>query len=154
MPKITVSQIKKLREETNYGVMECRQALVESGGDMKKAKQWLDEKSVMKAQKKASREVKSGLVEAYAHATGKVAAIVEVACETDFVAKTDQFKKLCRELAMQVASMNPKNVKELLAQEYIRDATKTVEQLVKETIGVLGENIVVRRFVRVELGEK
>ncbi|KKT72705.1 MAG: Elongation factor Ts [Microgenomates group bacterium GW2011_GWA2_44_7] len=87
------------------------------------------------------------------HNTGKVAALVEIACETDFVARTDEFKKLCHEVAMQVASMNPKDVEELLNQEYIRDASKTIEQLVKETIGKLGENIVVRRLSRLSLGE-
>lgn len=150
---VTIEDIKKLREATKAGVMECRQALLDCGGDMKKATEWLNEKGLARAEKKAGREVKSGLVEAYVHSTGKVAALVEVACETDFVARTDEFKTLCHELAMQVASMNPENVEALLKQEYIRDAAKTVEQLVKETIGKLGENIVVRRFSRLALGE-
>lgn len=150
---VTVEQIKKLREQTQAGVMECRQALEESGGDMKKAAEILTTKGVARAEKKAGREVKAGLVEAYVHNTGKVAALVEVACETDFVARTDEFKTLCHEIAMQVASMNPKDVDELLKQEYIRDASKTIEQLVKETIGKLGENMVVRGFSRLSLGE-
>lgn len=133
--------------------MECRQALEESAGDMKKAAEILTARGLAKAEKKTGREVKAGLVEAYVHNTGKVAALVEVACETDFVARTDEFKNLCHELAMQVASMNPENVEELLKQEYIRDASKTIDQLVKETIGKLGENIVVRRVSRLSLGE-
>lgn len=151
---ITIDQIKALREKTLAGVMECRQALEETHGDMKEAEAWLLKKGALKAEKKADRAVNSGLVEAYTHSTGKVVGVVEVACETDFVARTDQFKNLCHELAMQVASMEPKTVEELLKQEYIRDAKKTIEQLVKETIGVLGENIVVRRIVRVGLGEE
>ena len=151
---ITIDQIKELREATNAGVMECRQALEETHGDMKAAAEWLLKKGAMKAEKRAERVVNSGLVEAYVHTTGKVVGVVEVACETDFVARTDQFKNLCHELAMQVASMDPKSPEELLKQEYIRDAKKTIEQLVKETIGVLGENIVVRKVVRVGLGEE
>lgn len=151
---ITIEQIKQLREATNAGVMECRQALEETHGDMDQAQAWLLKKGAAKAEKKAERAVNSGLVEAYTHATGKVVGVVEVACETDFVARTDQFRNLCHELAMQVASMEPKSVEELLKQEYIRDQKKTIDQLVKETIGVLGENIVVRKTVRVALGEE
>lgn len=151
---ITVDQIKKLREATSAGVMDCRAALEETHGDMKEAQAWLLAKGAMKAEKKAERAVNSGLVEAYVHSTGRVVGVVEVACETDFVARTDQFKSLCHELAMQVASMGPKTPEELLKQEYIRDAKKTIEQLVKETIGILGENMVVRKVVRVALGEE
>jgi len=93
------------------------------------------------------------LIETYIHGGGKVGAMVEVNCETDFVAKTDEFKNLAHEVAMQVSAMDPKNVEELLKQDYIREAGKSIDQLVKETIAKVGENIVIRRFVRFELGE-
>jgi elongation factor Ts len=150
---VSVDQIKTLRKDTGAGIADCRTALEEAKGNLAKAKEILRAKGLAKAEKKAGREVKSGLVEAYIHATGKVGAMVEVACETDFVARTDEFKKLCHELAMQVASMDPPSVKDLLTQEYIRDPQMTVEQLVKETIGKLGENIVIRRISRLVLGE-
>lgn len=151
--KTTIELIKKLREETGAAVMDCRQALQESDGDEKKARLWLEKRGREKAEKKVGRQTGQGLVEAYIHATGRVGAMVELACETDFVARNEEFKKLAHELAMQVASMNPKDVKELLKQEYIRDPQKKVEEVVKETIGKLGENIVIKRFQRFELGE-
>ncbi len=152
MAKITLDQIKKLREQTSAPIMECRIALEKYEGDEKKAIEWLRAKGLERADKKASREVKAGLVESYTHTTGKVGVLVEVACETDFVARNEQFRNLCHELVLQIASMEPKNVKELLGQEYIRDPQKKVGDLVKETIGKLGENIVIRRFERFELG--
>lgn len=153
MIKITIDQIKKLRQDSGAAVMDCRQALEESGGDFKKALLWLEKRGREKAEKKAGRQTGEGLIEAYIHATGKVGAMVELTCETDFVARNAEFKNLAHEIAMQVASMNPKDVEELLKQEYIRDTSKkTVEQLIKELIGKLGENIVVKRFQRFELG--
>ncbi|MDP3998668.1 MAG: translation elongation factor Ts [bacterium] len=149
--KITIDQIKKLREETGAAVMDCRQALDKSGGDVKKAKVWLEKRGREKAEKKAGRQTGEGLIEAYIHATGKVGAIVEVTCETDFVARNAEFKNLAHEIAMQVASMNPRDLASLLKQEYIRDNSKTVEELIKETIGKLGENIVVKRIQRFEI---
>src|SRR3989344_918783 len=106
-----------------------------------------------KAGKKAGRTVGAGLVETYIHADGRIGAMVEVNCETDFVARTDEFKNLAHELAMQVAAMDPTDVEDLLKQEYIRDSAKNIEELVKETIAKVGENIVIRRFMRFELGE-
>ncbi len=153
MKKITTEQIKKLRAKTKAGVMACRQALEESGGDMKKAEAWLRKKGIEAASKRAGRETKQGLIEVYAHNGGKIVGVVELLCETDFVAKTDEFKKLAHELAMQVAAMNPKNVKELLKQPWIRDEKTKIDSLVKEVIGKTGENIVVRRIARFELGE-
>ena len=147
-----VELIKKLREETGAGIADCRDALGKAGGNMEKAKEWLKKKGLDKATSKSEREVKAGIVEVYSHA-GKVGVLVEVLCETDFVAKTPDFKKLAHELALQVASMNPSSVDDLLSQEYIRDATTTVDQLVKSVIGKLGENIQVGRFERVALGE-
>lgn len=151
--RITVEQIKKLREETGAGVMECRKALAESGGDLNKAEEWLRKLGIEKAAKKEGRVTEEGLIDCYIHATGKIGAMVELTCETDFVARTEDFKKLAHELAMQVTSMEPKNVSELLRQEYIRDTTMMVLDLIKQTIAKVGENIVVKRFVRMELGE-
>ncbi len=149
---IDINLIKQLREETGAGIADCRIALEESDGDMAEAKEVLLKKGMERADKKADRETKAGLIYSYIH-NGRVGAMVEVGCETDFVAKTDDFVNLCKEVAMQVASMNPENVEELLKQAYIRDTKKTMEDLVKETIGKLGENIQVRRMVRFELGE-
>ncbi len=109
-----------------------------------------EEKGIDKALSKADRQVKAGMVDVYSHA-GKVGVLVELLCETDFVAKTVEFKNLAHELGMQVAAMNPKDVDSLLKQEYIRDASKTIGDLVKETIAKVGENIVVKRFIRYEL---
>jgi len=126
--------------------------LQEANGDIEKAKEILKKKGMERADKKASRETKAGLVESYTHNNGRVGVMVEVFCETDFVARNEEFKKLCHELALQIASMNPESVADLFAQPWIRDESKTIEQLVKETIGKLGENIKVNRFVRFELG--
>lgn len=144
--------IKKLREETGAGIADCREALQESDGDIKKAKQWLKKKGLDKASAKSDREVKAGLVEVYSH-NGKVGVMIELLCETDFVAKTDDFKNLAHELALQVASMNPASVEELLEQEYIRDSAMNVDQLIKGVVAKLGENIQVGRFKRIALGE-
>lgn len=153
MTKISTDQIKKLRSKTKVGVMDCRKALQACGEDIEKAEKWLLQKGIAKAGKKAGRETQEGLIEAYIHNDGKIAALVELTCETDFVAKTADFKKLAHELAMQVAAMKPKNVSELLRQLWIRDEKRTIDSLVKEAVGKLGENIVVRRIARFELGE-
>ncbi len=151
---ITTEQIKKLREATGGGVMECKKALEEAGGDMKKAAELLKKWGIEKSEKKIGRETKAGIIDSYIHAGGKVGVLLELTCETDFVARTDEFKNLAHELCLQVASMNPKDVKALFKQEYIRDPSLTVEQLVKQTIGKLGENIKVNRFVRYTLGKQ
>lgn len=147
-----IEKIKKLREETGAGIADCKEALSESKGDVVKAKEWLKQRGLDKAAKKSEREVKSGFVEVYSHG-GKVGVVVEVLCETDFVAKTEDFKNLAHELALQIASMNPQNVEELLSQEYIRDSSQTIEELIKSIIGKLGENIQVGKFARIGLGE-
>lgn len=149
---ISVDQIKKLREETGAGIADCRQALEESKGDMEKAKEWLKKNGLDKAASKGDREVKSGLVEVYSHA-GRVGVLVELLCETDFVARTDDFKNLAHELALQIASMNPSSVETLLSQEYIRDTSQTIDQFLKAVIAKLGENIQIGRFERIALGE-
>lgn len=150
---ISVDQIKKLREKTGAGIADSRKALEEAKGNLAKAEELVKSWGLDKAATKADRAVGAGLVETYIHGGGKVGAMVEVACETDFVARTDEFKNLCHELAMQAAAMDPKDVEEFLKQEYIRDGSKTIEQLVKETIAKVGENIKVRRFMRFELGQ-
>jgi elongation factor Ts len=167
--EITLDQIKDLRERSGAGVMDCKRALEASSGDIDKAMQFLMEQGIASAAKKAHRETAQGLVESYIHAGGRIGAIVEVNCETDFVARTPEFQTLAKELAMQVAAMNPEVVREedidegsdtsserepaLLNQPYIRDPGKTVGQLINETIGKTGENIQVKRFMRFELGE-
>jgi elongation factor Ts len=158
----TTEQIKELRELTGAGIMECKRALDE-GGSIEGAQKLLKEWGLATAEKKAGREASQGLIESYIHG-GRIGAIVEVNCETDFVARTDDFKKLAREIAMQVASMNPRRVSSqeqsndgdvpLLDQPYIRDASKTIQDLINETIAKLRENIVVRRFARFELGSE
>lgn len=149
---VSIDQIKQLRGETGAGIADSRQALEESKGDLGKAKEILKKKGLDKATSKADREVKAGLVETYSHG-GRVGVMVELLCETDFVAKTDDFKNLAHEIALQIASMKPECVGELLEQEYIRDNSQTVEQLIKGVIGKLGENIQVGRFERIALGE-
>jgi len=143
---IDVLAIKKLRAMTGAGISDCRQVLEETKGDQKKAVELLRKRGIEKAAKKADREVKAGMVFAYVHHTGTLGALVSLLCETDFVARTDDFQKLGKEICLQVASNQPENVKELLKQEYIRDPSKTIEELIKETIGKLGENIQVAEF--------
>lgn len=151
--KITIDQIKELRELTGAGIMDVRKALEASDGDKKKALAILKEKGAEIAEKKKERTTASGLVVSYVHANGKVASLVELLCETDFVARNEEFKNLAHEIAMQIAAMNPKNVDELLKQEYIRDAAKTIDDLIKELIGKIRENIKINRIQRLEIGE-
>ena len=146
-----IKLLKQLREETSASIADVKTALEETNGDYKKALGWLKKHGIEKAEKKADRETSQGLVESYIHQNGKVGALVEVLCETDFVARTDEFKNLCHEVAMQVAAMNPKDVATLLKQDYIRDGSFTIESLVKSTIGKLGENIVIKSFQRIEI---
>jgi elongation factor Ts len=165
---ITPDQIKQLREETGAGVMDCKRALEASNGDLDEAKKVLAEQGLAAAAKKANRMTAQGLVESYIHAGGRIGAIVEVNCETDFVARTPEFQSLARELAMQIAAMNPLVINDgdalppdvgegmgepvLMRQPYIRDQSKDIRQLINEVIGKTGENIQVRRFSRFELG--
>ena len=150
--KISIENVKKLRQKTGAGIADCRKALDEAGGDFKKAQELLKSWGSAIAEKKKDRAVGAGLVETYIHGGGKVGAMVEVNCETDFVAKTDEFKNLTHEVAMQVAAMDPKNVEEFSKQEYIRDSSKTIDDLIKDVIAKVGENIVIKRFIRFELG--
>lgn len=149
-----MDKIKELREITGAGVMDAKKALEETGGDMDKAVDAIRARGLAKAEGKSDREVRSGRVYCYTHSGGSSAAMVEVACETDFVAKTPEFEALCKEIAMQVVSMEPASVEDLMKQEYIRDGSKTIEDLVKELIAKTGENIRVIRFARFKLGEE
>lgn len=148
-----MDKIKELREVTGAGVMDAKKALEEAGGDLAKATEVIRAKGLAKAESKSDRELKSGRVYCYTHGGGTAGAMVEIACETDFVAKTEEFETLCKEVVLQVVSMNPKDVEELLKQEYIRDSSKTIEVLVKELVGKTGENIQIIRFSRFKLGE-
>lgn len=149
--QIPLISIKKLRSETGVGVMDARKALQESGGNLAKAREWLSKHAVAKAAKKADRETSDGSIFSYIHQTGKVASLVKLGCETDFVARTEDFQWLGKEIAMQVASMDPKTSEELLAQEWIRDTKKTIKQLIEEHVAKLGENIKIVEIMRMTL---
>lgn len=149
---IKVEDIKKLREQTGAGIADCRHALEQTKGDLEKAKDVIRKKGLDRADQKGEREVKAGLIETYSHG-GRVGVILELLCETDFVVKTADFKNLAHEVALQIASMNPLSVDELLKQEYIRDNSQTIDDLIKVVIGKLGENIQIGSFKRIALGE-
>ena len=149
---VDINNLKALRGETGAGIADVRVALEEANGDLTKAKEVLKQKGLDKAGSKSERVVKAGLVETYSHG-GKLGVLVELLCETDFVAKTEDFKNLAHELALQIASMKPESVTDLMAQEYVRDSSQTIEQLVKGVVGKLGENIQIGRFERIALGE-
>lgn len=151
--EISAELVKKIREETGAGVMDVRRALLESNGDEDAAKELLKTKGEAAVAKRSERETAQGVIETYVHSGGKVGAMVFLACETDFVAKTDEFKVLARELAMQVAAMNPTSVDELIEQDYIREPGKNVKQLVSEVIAKTGENIQIKRIARFSLGD-
>jgi elongation factor Ts len=165
---VSVDAIRALRNETGAGVMDCKRALEEADGDLTKAQDILREQGIASAAKKASRATNDGVIESYVHSGGRIGVLVEVNCETDFVARTSEFKELAHNLAMQVAAMAPQHVDSedvpegeevnpqevcLMQQAFIRDPSKTIEDLLKETVGKLGENIRVRRFARFSLGE-
>ena len=149
---ISMDQIKQLREKTGAGVMDAKKALEESDGDLTKATEWVRQKGLARAAKKADRDAKEGIIASYVH-MNKVASMVELNCETDYVARNDEFQHLGKEIAMQVASMAPENVEELLKQQYNRDPKRTIEELVKELSGKIGEKMEVKRIVRFQVGE-
>lgn len=176
---ITTDMIKTLRQKTGAGIMDSKRALEENDGNIDKAVDFLRQQGLAKAGKKADRTALEGRIDTYIHAQGRIGAMVEVSCETDFVARTEDFKQLSYDVAMQVAAMSPRFVtinditegdyaaleKEfgdresaikaivLVEQAFIKDSKKTIADLVKESIAKLGENIVIRRFARFELGE-
>ncbi len=149
--QITAEQVAKLRERTGAGMMECKKALTEHGGDIEKAIEHLRKKGIASASKKAGRTAKEGTVYSYVDAAAKASVLVEVNCETDFVAATDNFKKFVADVAKHIAQANPENPTALLSQKYVGDASKTMDDFVKETIAKVGENITVRRFIRYPL---
>ncbi len=196
--EITAEDVRKLRDITGAGIMDCKNALKESNGDVEKAVEYLRKKGIAKAEKKAGRETKDGIIESYIHPGSKLGVLLEINCETDFVAKTDKFKNFVHNIAMQIAASAPmvvsreqvpqevvdkemeiykdqaQNEKKpeniavkiaqgklekfyqetvLLEQSFVKDPTKSIEQYLKETIGEIGENITIRRFVRYQLGE-
>ena len=150
---ITAAMVKELREATGVGMMDCKKALTEANGDMDKAVELLREKGLAGAQKKAGRIAAEGVVAAFVCDKCNTGALVEVNCETDFVAKTDAFKELATSVAKHVVVKNPATVEELLAQTFCDDETKTVDELVKESIAKIGEKIDIRRFERYENAE-
>ena len=166
--ELSVATIKELRERTGAGIMDCKRALEETSGDMVKAEELLTRQGIASAVKKATRSTEEGIVESYIHSGGRIGVLIEVNCETDFVARTDDFKDLAHDIAMQVAAMSPSYVSSddvpdgedadsaetvLMFQPFIKDPSKSVQDLVSEGIGKLGENIRVRRFTRFSLGE-
>jgi len=196
--EISASMVKELRERTGAGMMDCKKALVESNGDMEKAIEYLREKGIAKAAKKAGRIAAEGIVDAYIHGDGRIGVLLEVNIETDFAAKNEEFRSFVKDIAMQIAAMNPRYVRReevpaeeiakereilkaqamnegkpehiaekivegrlekffnevcLLEQPFIKDNDKTVEEVLKEKIAKIGENINIRRFVRFEKGE-
>jgi elongation factor Ts len=199
MAEITAQQVKELREKTGAGMMDCKRALTENGGDMTKSIEWLRQKGITSAEKKASRVAAEGMIGSYIHTGSRIGVLVEVNCETDFVARREEFKKLVSDVAMQIAACpnveyvnvsqipaemvakekaiemgredmanKPENIKEkivagridkrlkelsLVDQPFIRDQNITIEELVKQAIAALGENIQIRRFQRFVLGE-
>ena len=167
MAEITTAMVKQLRDQTGAGIMDAKRALEATGGDMAKAAEILKAQGLARAAKKAERVAGQGLIEAYIHAGGRIGAMVEVNCETDFVARTDDFKRLAHDIAMQIAATNPKVIgneppgaveeqvsdeEVLLKQPFIKDPSMTIDDLVKNAIAKLGENIIIRRFARFELG--
>jgi len=150
---ISAKDIAAIRAETGAGVMECKEALLKAKGNKNKALEILKAMGKDKAKKRADRMTSQGLIETYVHKGSRIGVMVEVACETDFVAKTGDFKNLAHDVAMQVASMDPKDVKELLAQTYIFDDKKTIAELLEEVIAKTGEKCEIKRFMRYELGE-
>ena len=199
MADISAKTVKELRQKTGAGMMDCKKALTENDGDMEKAVEWLRKKGITSAEKKAGRVAAEGLVESYIHTGGRIGVLVEVNCETDFVARREEFKQLVKDVAMQVAACpnveyvksadvpadmiakekeiemgredlakKPDNIKEkivqgridkrlkelsLMDQPFIKDQSITVEELVKQGVATLGENIQIRRFSRFVLGE-
>jgi elongation factor Ts len=165
---VTVEEIRSLREITGAGIMECKEALENSGGDQQKAIEVLREKGFAQAAKRANRTTTEGVIEAYIHTGGRVGALVELGCETDFVARTPEFKQLAHDVAMQVAAMSPSYIDQdqmdegdtrppaqvtLLQQPFIKDSSRSVGEVVQELAAKVGENVRVIRFSRLALEE-
>ena len=169
MPEVTIDAIKALRELTGAGVMDCKRALEEADHDLERAREILRQKGIAGAAKRASRTTNEGLIEAYIHSGARIGALVEVNCETDFVARTDEFQALAHDLALQVAAMDPQAISTdelpqdsplnpeeacLLQQPFIKDPAVTIQDLINEVVAKTGENVRVRRFTRFALGQE
>lgn len=150
---ISALQVKELRDQTGVSMALCKQALEKADGDLTKALEVLREQGAVTAGKKAGRTLGAGRVGSYFHTTGTIGVMVELACETDFVAKTADFLKLSDDLAMHVAGFNPADLAELLAQPFLRDATRTITQVLNDAVQKMGERIEIVRFTRFEVGQ-
>jgi elongation factor Ts len=148
--KIKTEDVQKLREITGAGVMDCTKALRESGGDFDAAINLIKESGLAKVEKRAGRSTGAGLVHSYVH-NERIGVLLDLSAETDFVVRSEPFKKLAHELAMQIAASDPKDVEELLSQPYIKDETKTVKDIINDVIARVGENIRIGKFYRIEL---
>jgi len=153
MTKIDPKDVQRLRTESGAGVMDCKRALEDAGGDYEKALGLLKQRGLESVAKKSGREAKEGVIASYIHGNGRVGSLVELASETDFVSRGEDFQKLAREIAMQVAAMEPATIEELLEQPYIRDGSKKIKDLVTEVAATTKENVHVRRIQRFALGE-
>jgi len=153
MTKIDPKDVQRLRTESGAGVMDCKRALEDAGGDYEKALGLLKQRGLESVAKKSGREAKEGVIASYIHGNGRVGSLVELASETDFVSRGEDFQKLAREIAMQVAAMEPASVEDLLEQPYIRDGSKKIKDLVTEVASTTKENVHVRRIQRFALGE-
>jgi elongation factor Ts len=153
MTKIDPKDVQRLRTESGAGVMDSKRALEDAGGDYEKALGLLKQRGLESVAKKSGREAKEGVIASYIHGNGRVGSLVELASETDFVSRGEEFQKLAREIAMQVAAMEPATIEELLEQPYIRDGSKKIKDLVTEVAATTKENVHVRRIQRFALGE-
>ncbi len=149
----TVAEVKKLREETGAGMLDCKKALEETKGDFEAAKEVVRKKGLDRADKKADRETKEGYIAHYVHSNNKVGALVEILCETDFVARNEEFQRMAKDVAMHVTAMNSESVEELLKEPFVKDPSKTIEELVKGISGKTGEKLLVNKIVRFEVGQ-
>ncbi len=147
---VTAESVQKLREVTGAGVMDCRKALIETNGDFDAAVRVIHEKGIAKVEKRSGRETGAGLVETYIH-NERIGVLVSLSAETDFVVRSEPFKALAHDIAMQIAAAAPATTEELLAQPFIRDESKTVKDLVNTVIAKVGENVSVNQFYRIEV---
>lgn len=147
----SIGKIKKLRQKTGVSIMECKKALKEAGDDIEKAKEILRKRGIIFAQKKVGKTTEEGIIESYIHSNGRIGVLIDLRCETDFVARSEEFKKLAHELCLQIAATSPQEKNSFLSEPWIRDESKTVKDLISEYVAKLGENIVVERFVRYEI---
>jgi elongation factor Ts len=148
---ISAEVVKQLREKTGASMMDCKKALEEANGDETKATEVLREKDKLTAMKKSERTANQGLIESYVHANGKIGVLLEIKCETDFVAKNSEFKELAHEIAMHIAGMDSKDPESLLVEPFVKNPSTTIKDLIEAKIGKLGENIKIGRFIRFEL---